>query len=283
MTFEYVEPTSIDDAVELLADDDEAVAIAGGTSFALLYRQGLLRPDRVVSVRRLAELRGIERRDGHLWIGAMASHREVERSDLVRRMHPLLAEAEARVATVRIRNQATIGGNLAHADPAQDPPPALMALGASVEVRGPGGTARTVPLEGLFVDYLTTVLEPGELIVGIDVPPSAPGTRTAYHKFLPRSADDYATVAVAVAVRLDADRRIVAARIAIGAAGPTPILATEAAGVLIGRTPSPAILAEAAELARDVTDPLDDARGSAAYKRDMTRVWVRRALEGVLA
>jgi aerobic carbon-monoxide dehydrogenase medium subunit len=282
VSFDYVVPDSLDEAIERLAADEDAVAIAGGTAFALLYRQGLIRPTSVVAIRHLPGLAGVEARGDGLWIGAAATHREIERSPDVRRSHPALAAAESQVATVRIRNQATLGGNLAHADPAHDPPSVLIALDAVAHLRGPGGSARQVPLDAFFVDYLATVLEPGELIIGIEVPPMAAGTRAAYHKFLPRSADDYATVAVAVAVRLDDDRRVAAARIALGAVGPTPIRATAAETALVGTVPDAAAVAQAAELARDAVDPLDDARGSAAYKRDMTRVWVRRALEGVI-
>jgi carbon-monoxide dehydrogenase medium subunit len=282
MSFDYAEPTSVAEAIALLDGDEDSVALAGGTAFSLLYRQGLIRPRRVVGLRRLADLQGIRAGDDGLWIGALATHRSIERSAVVRAAHPSLADAFARIATVRIRNQGTVGGNLAHADPAQDPPVILSVLAAVVHVAGPGGTRRTVPVDAFFVDYLATVLEPGELIVGILVPPAEAGTRSSYHKYLPRSADDYATVSVAVSVRLDDVGRVAAARIALGGVGPTPIRPLAAEAALIGARPDRPRLAEVAAMARDAVDPLDDSRGSAAYKREMAAVWVRRALEGVV-
>jgi carbon-monoxide dehydrogenase medium subunit len=284
VSFAYVEPATVDEAVGLLAEDgDDAVALAGGTAFTLLLRQGLIRPRRVVGLRRVAGLRGVERRDGGLWIGGLTTHREVEQSSLVATTHPALAAAFAAIATVRIRNQATIGGNLAHADPAQDPPPILIALDAAVEVAGPGGSRRTMPVDELFADWFATTLGPAELITAVTVPDPPAGTRAAYRKFLPRSVDDYATVSVAVAARRDVDGRIASVRIALGSVGATPIRARAVEAALLGEVPDGARLADAAALVRDEVDPLDDARGSAAYKREMARVWVTRALAEVVS
>jgi len=284
VSFDYPEPDSIDEATTLLAaHGSDAVVLAGGTAFAILYRGGLIKPGHVVGLRRCADLRGIRADDSGLWIGALATHREVERSDAVRAHHPAIADAFARIATVRIRHQATIGGNLAHADPAQDPPPILMAFDASVTVAGPGGARRLVPLDELFVDTFTTTLGEGEIITGVRIPPVKVGTRATYQKFLPRSEDDYATVSAAAAVRLDGEGRVESARIALGAVGPTPIRARAVEDAIAGRRPTPGLLADAAALVREAIEPLDDARGSAAYKRDMAVVWTRRALEQVAA
>ena len=284
MSYDYHEPTSIDDATRLLATHGpDAVVLAGGTAFAILYRGGLIRPGHVVGLRRCTELRGIRADTRGLWIGALATHRDVERSAAVRAHHPAIAETFARIATVRIRHQATIGGNLAHADPAQDPPPILMAFDASVIVAGPGGARREVPLDELFVDTFTTMLGEGEIITGVRIPPVAAGTRATYQKFLPRSQDDYATVSVAAAVRLDADGHIASARVALGAVGPTPIRARAVEDAITLQRPRPGLLADAAALVRDVINPLGDARGSAEYKRDMAVVWTRRALERCVA
>jgi carbon-monoxide dehydrogenase medium subunit len=284
VSFAYVEPASVDEAVGLLAEDgDDAVALAGGTAFTLLLRQGLLRPRRVVGLRRIAAMRGLERRAGGLWIGGLTTHRDVELSSLVRATHPALAAAFEAIATVRIRNQATIAGNLAHADPAQDPPPILIALDAAVEIAGPDGTRRTLPVEDLFEDWFATVLGPADLITAVTVPDPPAGTRAAYRKFLPRSFDDYATVSVAVAVRLDEDGRFASVRIALGSVGATPIRARKVEAALLGEVPDAARLSDAAALVRDEIDPLDDARGSAAYKREMARVWVNRALAEVVS
>jgi carbon-monoxide dehydrogenase medium subunit len=181
------------------------------------------------------------------------------------------------VATVRIRNQGTVGGNLAHADPAQDPPPMLMALDAEVTLMS-RRVQRRVPLDALFVGYLTTVIEPGEVLTAIHVPPLARGTRAAYTKFLPRTHDDYATVSVAARLRLDDAGRCEDVRVALGGAAPTPLRARAVEDALRGETLSDQRIAEAAALVLDMVDPPDDARGSSAYKRRMARVWTERSL-----
>jgi len=278
MTYDYHEPREVAEALHLLVKHGEdAHLIAGGTATVLLLRQGLIRPGHVISLRAIGALSGIGRApDGGLRIGATATHRQAERSADVRALSPALTNAFASVATVRIRNQATVGGSLAHADPAQDPPPMLAALGAAVTAVSPRG-ARSVPVEDLAVDHFTTTLAGDEIITEVIVPPLAPGTRATYVKFLPRTADDYATVSVAAAMRL-ADGVVADARIVLGAVGPTPIRARAAEAALAGAKPSRERLAQAAALVRDEVDPLDDLRGSAEYKREMARVWTERAL-----
>ena len=278
MTYDYHEPREVAEALHLLVKHGEdAHLIAGGTATVLLLRQGLIRPGHVISLRAIGALSGIGRaHDGGLRIGATATHRQAERSADVRALSPALTNAFASVATVRIRNQATVGGSLAHADPAQDPPPMLAALGAAVTIVSPRG-ARSIAVEDLAVDHFTTTLAGDEIITEVIVPPLAPGTRATYVKFLPRTADDYATVSVAAAMRL-ADGVVADARIVLGAVGPTPIRARAAEAALAGAKPSRERLAQAAALVRDEVDPLDDLRGSAEYKREMARVWTERAL-----
>ncbi len=284
MSFTYHEPGTVDEAAALLASHGpDTVVLAGGTAFAILYRGGLIRPAHVVGLRRCTELRGIRTDASGLWIGALATHREIERSAIVRAHHAAITDTFARIATVRIRHQATVGGNLAHADPAQDPPPTLIAFNATVTVAGRGGARRDIAIEELFVDHLTTSLVEGEIIVGVRIPPVAAGTRATYLKFLPRSQDDYATVSVAAALRIDGDGRIASPRVALGAVGPTPVRARAVEDAIAGQRPSAGLFANAAALVRDAIAPLDDVRGSAAYKRDMAVVWTRRALEQVAA
>jgi len=278
--FELHQPATLDEVFALLeAEPDETHLMAGGTSLMLLLQLGLVEPKRVVALRRLdGNLRAIRRvPDGGLEVGALASHRQAELSDEVQAYCPALAATFGHVATVRIRNQATVGGNLAHADPAQDPPPMLIALGASVAVQSRSGQ-RSLPLEDLFVDYLTTTLQPGEVLTSIRLPALAPGTRATYEKFLPRTQDDYATVSVAASLRLDADGRCQDVRVALGGVAGVPLLARPVADALRGQTLTDARVAEAAALVTDLVDPPDDARGSPAYKRRMARVWTERAL-----
>jgi aerobic carbon-monoxide dehydrogenase medium subunit len=195
---------------------------------------------------------------------------------------PILAETYRHVATVRVRNMATVGGGLAHADPNQDPPPTLIALGASVKVSSANGS-RVIPLEDFFTDYYETVLKPEEVITELSVSRLPPNSGAAFLKFLPRTADDYATVSAAVVVTLDRTKKIFSdVRIALGSVGTTPIRAREAEAVLRGQPVKADALRAAAEKAKAAVDPLSDFRGSAAYKKEMAGVFVRRALEKAL-
>jgi carbon-monoxide dehydrogenase medium subunit len=281
--FRYARPSTLEEAIGLLADaDGEAHLMAGGTSLALLMKNGLVSDGLIVDLGAIPGLDDIRVTDGGaLEIGALASLRRVERDQLVRERHPALAGAVSRVATVRIRNQGTMGGNLAHADPAQDPPAILVALDAEVEVTGPNG-ARTLPLGDLFVDVFETSLAPDEILTTVRVPASGPGSRARYEKFLPRTADDYATVSVAVRLTVDGDS-IADARLVVGAAGPTPIRVTAAEDALRGRRTDDVDLQAVAAAARDAVDPVDDVRGSADYKREMAGVWAARAVRRLLA
>lgn len=280
--FDYDAPTSVTEATALLAQyGDDAHLMAGGTSLVIMMKEGLLRPAHVVGLRGVAELRGIRRTpDGGLEIRALTTHREAERSEDVRAYCPALAEAFSRVATIRIRNQATVGGNLAHADPAQDPPPILLALGATVVVAGPRGE-RTIPLDAFFTGYFETALEPGEVLVAVQLPPLPAGTRATYIKFLPRSADDYATVSIAAALRLDGDGACQSARLALGSVANVPLRAKAAENELVGRKLTDEVVKQAAALVREAVDPLDDVRGSAEYKREMAGVFAQRAIRAV--
>lgn len=279
---QYLAPESLEEVFELLATHgDDARLIAGGTALTILMRQRLVRPSVLVSLARISELRGIERVNGELGIGAMTTHREAELNGLVKQHAPLLSETLRRVATVRIRNAATLGGNLVHADPNQDPPVALVALAASVRLKSRNGT-RQIALEDFFLDYYETAIRPGEVVVSIHVPKRDARGGAAFSKFLPRTADDYATVSVAAVVTLDDSGRCAAVRIALGSAGATTIRARAAEAELQGKAPTGQVIEAAGTAVRDEIDPLDDGRGSPAYKRDMAAVWVRRTLSQAL-
>jgi carbon-monoxide dehydrogenase medium subunit len=278
VTYDYHEPETVAEAVALLARyGEDAHLVAGATAFTLLWRQGLLRPGHVIGLRRIASLGMITSAGGGLVIGATVTHRAIERSSDVARHCAALTSAFASVATVRVRNQATVGGNLAHADPAQDPPPMLMALDAQVVATSTAGE-RTISLDDLFVDVFTTSLRSGEIITSVRLPPLAAGTRATYLKFLPQTADDYATVSVAATLRLAADGTVADVRVALGAAGPTPVRARAVEDALRGAPPDAKRIADAAARVDADIAPFDDVRGSAAYKREMARVWTERAL-----
>lgn len=270
---------SLDEALELLARfGEDAQLLAGGTSLMVLARLGLLGAEHVVDLRGIAELTGVDvSPDGALRIGALHTLRTVENDPQVRQHTPALAETLHQVATVRVRNQATIGGNLAHADPAQDPPPMLMALGARVDVTSPD-RPRTIEVNELFAGHFETTLFPGEVLTHVVVPPLPAGARAGYLKFLPGSQDDYATVSVAVAGEVP-DGRCAWLRVALGGVAPTPVRAHAVEAALTGRPLDAAAVADAAQLVTADIAPISDLRGSAQYKRRVAAVCVRRALE----
>ncbi|HEV7662961.1 MAG TPA: xanthine dehydrogenase family protein subunit M [Chloroflexota bacterium] len=282
-SFDYHAPTSVEETLDLLATHGEdAHLMAGGTALVLLLNQGLVQPGHVVGLGKVGELQGLRRLDdGGLQIRALTTHRQAELSADVQAYCPSLAETFGHVATVRIRNQATVGGNLAHADPAQDPPPMLIALGGEAVVVSKDGERR-IPLDEFFIDYFETALQPGEVLVSVDLPPLAPGTRVTYKKFLPRTQDDYATVSVAASLVMDDEGRCKDVRVALGAAGTTPIRARGVEAALRGQQLTVDMVVEAAAGVREEVDPLDDLRGSAGYKREMARVWTKRALTELL-
>jgi len=277
--FELSQAETLDQALEALErHGDDAHLIAGGTSLMVLMNLGLFQPTQLISLRRLRDLHGIRRTpEGGLSIGPLTTHRQLEVSPEVRAHCAALSETFGHVATIRIRNQGTLGGNLAHADPAQDPPPMLIALDAEVVLTSKAGQ-RTVPLADFFTGYLTSVLQPAEIVTEIRVPPLASGSRSTYVKFLPRTADDYATVSVAATLTMS-DGRCEDLRVALGSVAPVPLRARNVEDGLRGQQLSDGAIADAAALVLDIVDPPDDARGSADYKRRMARVWTERALK----
>ena len=284
LPFEYRTPKNLKEVHASLKEfGTDAKLISGGTALVIMMKQRLVRPSCLVSLRSVRGLNGIEVKDGGLSIGGLATHREVETSSLVRRRLPVLSETYHHVATIRVRNTASVGGGLAHADPNQDPPPTLIALGATVKATSANGS-RVIPLDEFFTDYYETVLNPDEIITEVFVPKLPPNSGSAYLKFLPRTADDYATVSAAAVLTLDkSKKKISAVRIALGSVGTTPIRAKDAEALLRGQPVKPEAFREAAEKAKEAVDPVTDFRGSAGYKKEMAGVFVRRALEKALA
>ena len=279
--FEFHSPPSLEQAMEMLDRyGEDARLMAGGTALVLQMKQRFAQPGHVIGLRPLAKqngLGGIEESDGALRIGSLCTLRRLEDSSLLRERVPLLAETVSRVATRRIRSMATIGGGLVNGDPNQDPPPTLIGLDASVELTSSEGT-RTCPVEDLFVDYYDTDVRPGEVLTAVNVPVPAADTGGAYLKFLPRTAEDYATVSVAAVVSRNDDGTCRDIRIALGAVGATPIRARAAEDLLRGQPLTDDAIRAAAATVPDAVDPLDDFRGSADYKREMSAVFTRRAV-----
>lgn len=284
MTFELVEPATLGEAVGLLDADDGGVrAIAGGTALSLMLQSRIFRPTRLVSLRRLdGALRGIHvDPDGGLRVGALTSLTELERSPVVAVSEPVISRALRTLSNVRVRNQATIGGHLAHGDPHMDLPPILVTLGARVRAVSPRGE-RWIAVADLITGYYETSLAGDELIAELHVPAQPAGVRAAYAKFTALSADDWPAVGVAAWFRHEGDA-IAEARIAVGGATLRPARVAQAEAALVGKPANASAFAAAADAAASAIDPLGDVRGSAPYKREMVRVHVRRALERATA
>lgn len=281
--FELLEPASLAKAIDLLNPDDLSTRpIAGGTALMLMMKVGVFKPTRLISLAKIEpQFSRIETGpDGDLRIGAMASLSTVEHHASVGRHAPVIARAMRRLSNVRVRNVATIGGNLAHADPHMDLPPVLIALGASVVIAGRSGE-RTMPLEKLFVGYYETVLLRDELIIEVRIPPQH-SRSTVYLKCTTGSADDWPSLGVAASI--EADRSgIRSAALVVGAATETPIRLKAAEAILSGTQATDAVLRRAGDAAADEVDLIGDARGSAAYKRELLRVYVARAASEALA
>jgi carbon-monoxide dehydrogenase medium subunit len=279
--FEFHAPSTLKEAAELLAKYDGGGKImAGGTALTLLLKQSLVQPDHIISLHRIKDASGISESGGVLSIGGLATQRDVEQSDVVKKSAPLLANAYSRVATVRIRNSATVGGGLAHADPAMDPPPSLLVLDASVRLVSASGE-RVVPISEWYADYYETNIEENEIVAELQVPVQPSNLSWTYTKYLPRTEDDYATVSVAALGRVEGGK-IADVRIGLGAVAPTALRATVVEDALRGKEATPQALRDAAQAVADIVDPTSDPRGSADYKRDMSVVFTRRALEQVL-
>ncbi len=280
----FLEPRSIDDAVAALDRyGEDGRAVAGSTAVSLLLRSGLIQPRALISLGHLPGLRGIDRENGALRIGALVTHREVETSATVREALPVLAETFGTVANVRVRNAATVGGVLAEADYASDPPTALLALGASVEVRGPDGD-RTIPIDAFFRGFYETALQPNELVHHMRVPILAPGIGAAYEKFVTRSSEDRPCVGVFAAVRLAEDgRTCTELRVAVGAAAETPQRFAGVEALAHGRPLAPDVVRAIGDAYAERIDTLSDLRGSAWYRTEMIRVWVQRAIAQALS
>jgi carbon-monoxide dehydrogenase medium subunit len=276
--FELLQPASVDEAVDALGRGDASRLVAGGTALVPMLRLGLLRPERVISLHRVSGLGDVAAGAGALRVGAMATLAALARDPVVQGGWPLLAEAAGRVATPAIRSMATLGGNLGYAEAASDPAPALLCLDAEVAVAGPAGP-RAIPLARFFTGFYETALGPGEVVTGVRVPAAPAGALHAYVKFCPRSAEDKPLIGVAVLVALEPGTgRCRDARVALAGAAPTAIRAVGAEAALRGEPLGDRAIRAAADAAAGEADPLSDLMGSAGYRREMVRVWVRRAL-----
>ena len=277
-SFEYFAPATVEEALDLLVQKGEdAKVVAGGTGLINMMKQRLVNPEVLISIGKLPGMDQVAFTNGNARLGALVNHQSLVTSPDVKEMLPLLGETYAHVATVRVRNFATVGGGLVHGDPNQDPQVSLLVQNASVSLKSKQGT-RDVPLTDFLVDYYETATQPNEILTDVLVPLLPSGAGYAYLKFLPRTADDYATVSAAAVVTMK-DGAIGEARIAFGSAAPTAKRCPDAEKMLAGQKPTQELLRAAGESAKTLADPVSDGRGSAGYKTDMVAVFVRRALE----
>jgi len=280
--FSYSAPTSIGEATSLLAQHgDDAKILSGGQSLIPLMKLRLAAPRHLIDINRIPGLAYIREADGALRIGALTRESDLEESDLIRTRYPILLDTSRVIADPLVRNLATVCGNLAHGDPANDHPATMLALGAEVVATGQKGERR-IPVAALFTGPFTTTLEGGEILTEIRIPVPPPRSGGAYLK-LERKVGDFATAAVAVQVTLGPSGTCERVGIGLTNVGPTPLAAGRAEAFLRGKRPDEGTIKEAARLAALEAQPTSDFRAPAEYKRDLVRVLAARALKKAVA
>ncbi len=280
-SFKYLVPKSVDEALKFLGQHGEdAKLLAGGHSLLPLMKLRLSAPKFVVDIGRVPGLSGIREVDGRVEIGALTTHAEVEQSAALEHACPLLRETAAEIGDIQVRNRGTVGGSLAHADPAADYPAAMLALEAEIVARGPSDE-RAIAAQDFFVDTFQTALRPGEILLRVRVPSFGPRTGSAYEK-VHQPASGFAIVGVAAVLALDEQGTIERARVGITGLAPKPFRASAVERALEGKKPTPDVLRAAAGHAADGVTPLSDLFASAEYRAELARVHARRALERAL-
>jgi carbon-monoxide dehydrogenase medium subunit len=276
--FDYHAPTTLPEAIALLArHGDAAKVLSGGQSLLPLLKLRLGQVEHLVDIGRIPGLEYIREEAGVLRIGGRTREAALEASDLIRARYPILLDTAQVIADPLVRNRATVGGNLAHGDPGNDHPATMLALGAEVVAVGPKGE-RTIPVAGFFVGLFATALAPDEILTEIRIPAPPPRSGGAYIK-LERKVGDYATAAAAAQLTLGAGGAVERCGLALTNVGPVPVHATAAAQGLVGKRPDDAAIAAAARAAAAASSPSADRRGSEEYKREMARVLMTRALK----
>jgi carbon-monoxide dehydrogenase medium subunit len=275
--FEYVRPGTIAEAVALLQQHgDDAKILSGGQSLIPMMKLRVARPAWIIDIGRVANLAYIKEEDGHLKIGGLIREADLESSDLIRSKYPILHDTARVIADPLVRNLATVGGNLAHGDPANDHPATMLALDAKVVATGPRGD-RVIAITEFFISIFTTALEHDEILTEIQIPIPPPRSGGAYFK-LERKVGDFATAAVAVQVTMTADGACQRAGIGLTNVGPTPLQAAKAGDFLRGKKLDAAAIDQAAQLAADESEPSSDLRGPAEFKKGLVREFTRRGL-----
>ena len=274
--FEYVKVPSWTDAVGLLAQHgDDARVLAGGQSLVPMMSLRLASPGHLIDVNDI-ESGPIHEQDGSVEIPALTRHAELERSPVLARACPMIAEAARLIGNIRVRHRGTIGGSLAHADPSAELPCALLALEGTVLALGPGGERR-IAGDSFFQSYFTTALDPSEVVVGVEVPVLPTGTGAAFEEFVQR-AGDFATAEVAAVIELDDLEVCRRVRVAVGGVSDRPVDLSDATGSLLGRAPNPELIADASRAVSESSGSRGDHRATPEYRRELVRVLTKRAL-----
>jgi aerobic carbon-monoxide dehydrogenase medium subunit len=280
-TFDYAAPSTLPEAISLLTQNTGAKILAGGHSLIPLMRFRLAGPSMLVDINRLEGLAYIREADGWLQLGAMTREADLDRSSLVHERYPLLADTARTIADPLVRERATVGGNLAHGDPANDHPATMLAYGAQVTAAGPNGE-RTIACADFFTDLFTTALAADEILTEIRIPMPQPHSGGAYFK-MERKVGDYGTAGVAAQVRLDDASQVVEAGIGLTNVGSVPISAAAAAAALVGHPLDDDHIKQAAALAAQAAQPVADRRGTEEYKRALVKTLTVRALRAAAA
>jgi carbon-monoxide dehydrogenase medium subunit len=280
---ELHEAASLEEASALLnRHAPEARLLAGGTDLLVDLKTGRQEAGHLVSIHAIDELRGIEEGKAGLLIGALTTISELNRSRVIAQRYPVIADAASRMAAPQVRNAATVGGNIAGAVPCADLPPVLLVVNASVVLWSPAGE-RTVALRELFAGPRETIRRADEVLTAVSVPAPPRGFGAAYARFALRDGNAIAVAAVAAGLGLDADDRVNAASVALGAVAPTPRLVEAAGTLLTGRALDDEAIDDASEAAMKAAEPISDVRGSAEYRRELVGILTRRALVGARA
>ena len=276
-SFEYTAPATVQEAIQsLTSGGDSAKLLAGGQSLMPLLAMRLARPSLLVDLNRVGGLAEIRRDDGHLVVGAMTRIRALERDPMVQQLIPILSHMAGYIGHVTIRNRGTVGGSLAHADPAAELPLAMSVLGASFIVEGPNGS-RTLSAEQFFESAMTTTLGSADVLKEIQVPISSPSVRSSFLE-LARRHGDFAIVAVLAMIELDNKGRCSSVRLGVAGAAQLAVRIAEAESLMTGEVPSDSLVAACARAAAQAVEPTSDLHGSAAYRREMVETLGRRAL-----